>query len=79
MTLSSAQKSAVEEVLDAIVSTTAPRGKRHISAMFMELVDRADWPQYYEVNCVQFPCASSGLMKVRSFQNPAAWIIFEMG
>ena len=70
MTLTSAQKNAVEEVLEVIVSTTGPRGKRHISAMFMDLVDRADWPEYYEVNCVQFPVL--GLINVRSFQNPAA-------
>lgn len=49
MTLTPAQKVAVEEVLDAIVTATGPRGKRHISAMFMDLVDRTEWPQYYEV------------------------------
>lgn len=70
MTLTSAQKSAAEEVLDVIVSTTGPRGKRHLSAMFMDLVDRADWPEYYEVNCVPFP--AHDLMNGRSFQNPAA-------
>ncbi|KAF8627275.1 hypothetical protein AX17_006320 [Amanita inopinata Kibby_2008] len=49
MTLTFAQKCAIEEVMNAIVSATGPRGKRQLSAMFMGLVDRAEWPQYYEV------------------------------
>ncbi|KAF8628527.1 hypothetical protein AX15_003840 [Amanita polypyramis BW_CC] len=49
MALTPAQKGAVEEVLDAIVSAIGPRGRRQLSAMFMDLVDRTEWPQYYEV------------------------------
>ncbi|KAF9235837.1 hypothetical protein BU15DRAFT_77561 [Melanogaster broomeanus] len=49
MPITSAQKTAIEEVIDLLVSTTPARGKRQLSAMFMELVDRADWPEYYEV------------------------------
>ncbi|KAK2459787.1 hypothetical protein APHAL10511_008219 [Amanita phalloides] len=49
MVLTPAQKNAIEEILDAIISTTGPRGKRQISAMFMHLVDRTEWRQYYEV------------------------------
>lgn len=43
------QKTAMDQVLAAILVATAPRGKRQLSAMFMELVDREEWPQYYEV------------------------------
>ena len=43
------QKMAMDQVLAAILAATAPRGKRQLSAMFMELVDREEWPQYYEV------------------------------
>lgn len=51
MPITAAQKAAVEEVINVITSTKAVRGKRMLSDMFMELVDREDWPQYYEV-CV---------------------------
>jgi chromatin structure-remodeling complex subunit RSC1/2 len=43
------QKTAMDQVLAAILAATAPRGKRQLSAMFMQLVDREEWPQYYEV------------------------------
>lgn len=49
MTLTPAQKSAIEEILGTVIATTGPRGKRQISAMFMDLVDRKAWPHYYEV------------------------------
>ncbi|KAG8220643.1 hypothetical protein J3R82DRAFT_2911 [Butyriboletus roseoflavus] len=49
MPITSAQKAAIEEIIDILVSTTPARGKRQLSAMFMDLVDRADWPEYYEV------------------------------
>ena len=49
MPVTSAQKAAIEDILDVLVATTPPRGKRHLAAMFMDLVDRADWPEYYEV------------------------------
>jgi chromatin structure-remodeling complex subunit RSC1/2 len=49
MAITAAQKAAITEVLDAIVSAKSPRKKRVLSEMFLELVDRAEWPQYYEV------------------------------
>lgn len=49
MPITSAQKAAIEEIIDVLVSTTPARGKRQLSGMFMELVDRAGWPEYYEV------------------------------
>lgn len=49
MPITSAQKTAIEEIIDILVSTTPARGKRQLAGMFMELVDRADWPAYYEV------------------------------
>ncbi|KAF9221270.1 hypothetical protein BS17DRAFT_271837 [Gyrodon lividus] len=49
MPITSTQKAAIEEVIDVLVSTTPARGKRQLSGMFLELVDRADWPEYYEV------------------------------
>ena len=49
MPLDPAKKTAIGEVIDALLGMQAPRGKRLLCGMFMDLVDRADWPQYYEV------------------------------
>jgi len=49
MAITTAQKAAIEEVIDAITATTPPRGKRLLSQLFMSLVDRTEWPEYYEV------------------------------
>ncbi|EGN94159.1 hypothetical protein SERLA73DRAFT_96993 [Serpula lacrymans var. lacrymans S7.3] len=52
MAITTAQKSAIEDIINIIISATpAPpsRGKRRLSAMFMDLVDRTEWPEYYEV------------------------------
>lgn len=52
MPINAAQKKAVEEVISALLGVQAPRGKRNLCGMFMELVDREEWPQYYEVSAV---------------------------
>ncbi|PPQ63542.1 hypothetical protein CVT24_004772 [Panaeolus cyanescens] len=49
MALTQEQKTAVEEVLDAILSATSSRGRRQLVSMFMDPIDREEWPQYYEV------------------------------
>ncbi|KZP25998.1 hypothetical protein FIBSPDRAFT_782552, partial [Athelia psychrophila] len=49
MALAAGQKQAIEETINVLVNTSPPRGKRHLSAMFMDLVDRAEYPEYYEV------------------------------
>ncbi|KAF5376880.1 hypothetical protein D9615_007241 [Tricholomella constricta] len=49
MPLTSFQTAAAMEVLNIILSMTATKGKRQLAGMFLELVDRTDWPQYYEV------------------------------
>lgn len=50
MTVTAVQKTAIEEVINIITNTSPPRGKRHLSALFLELVDRTEWPEYYEVS-----------------------------
>jgi len=57
MPLSAAQTAAIKEVIQVILTQTA-RGKRQVAAMFMDLVDRQEWPQYYEVRPSSFllPC-----------------------
>ncbi|KAF9042166.1 hypothetical protein BJ165DRAFT_1415950 [Panaeolus papilionaceus] len=49
MTLTPAQKTAVEEVLGAIISATSTRGRRQLVSMFIDPIDPEEWPQYYEV------------------------------
>ncbi|KAF8642869.1 hypothetical protein AX16_009375 [Volvariella volvacea WC 439] len=49
MPITSVQKQAIEEVISAVTSQTVPRGKRLLCSMFMDLVDRNEWPHYYEV------------------------------
>ncbi|KIM39044.1 hypothetical protein M413DRAFT_447403 [Hebeloma cylindrosporum] len=49
MPISPEQKNAIEEVISAILALTTSRGKRQLAAIFMDLVDRAEWPEYYEV------------------------------
>jgi hypothetical protein len=62
MTITATQKAGIEEIIHILCTTTAPRGKRQLSGMFMDLVDREDWPQYYEashltMSTVQFLCS----------------------
>ncbi|EIW65096.1 uncharacterized protein TRAVEDRAFT_26037 [Trametes versicolor FP-101664 SS1] len=49
MPVSAAQKTAIEEVVRALTSATSRRVKRRLADMFMELVDKDSWPEYYEV------------------------------
>ncbi|KAJ7625199.1 hypothetical protein B0H17DRAFT_1111441 [Mycena rosella] len=49
MAVTPAQKKAIDEVLNALTSATGPPRKRQLAGMFLELVDRNDWPEYYEV------------------------------
>jgi chromatin structure-remodeling complex subunit RSC1/2 len=50
MPLSALQTAAIKEVIQVILAQTATRGKRQLAGMFMDLVDRQEWPQYYEVS-----------------------------
>ncbi|KIM81769.1 hypothetical protein PILCRDRAFT_821115 [Piloderma croceum F 1598] len=49
MTVTTAQRAAIEQVINVIISTTPSRGKRQLSAMFVDLVDRKEYPEYYEL------------------------------
>lgn len=50
MPLSSPQITAANEVINILCSTPAgPRAKRKLGEMFMDLVDKDDLPEYYEV------------------------------
>ena len=49
MPVNAAQKNAIEEVIRALTSATSRRAKRRLADMFLDLVDRDSWPEYYEV------------------------------
>jgi len=50
MPLSTAQITAANEVINILSTTPAgPRAKRKLGEMFMDLVDKDDLPEYYEV------------------------------
>lgn len=49
MTVTTAQKSAIHEIIDAIKSVTSPKKKRNLAELFLDLVDRVTWANYYEV------------------------------
>ncbi|CDO70952.1 hypothetical protein BN946_scf184829.g61 [Trametes cinnabarina] len=48
MPVTAAQNAAIEEVIRALTSATSRRVKRRLADMFMDLVDRDSWPEYYE-------------------------------
>jgi len=48
MTITPVQKSAIEEVVDALKKATSPKKKRILSELFLELVDKDAWAHYYE-------------------------------
>ena len=49
MPITHAQSTAILEVINIILAAMSTKGKRQLAGMFLELVDRTDWPQYYEV------------------------------
>ncbi|PIL30846.1 hypothetical protein GSI_07014 [Ganoderma sinense ZZ0214-1] len=49
MPLTAAQKTAIDEVVRAITSASSRRAKRRLADMFLELVDKEYWPEYYQV------------------------------
>jgi hypothetical protein len=52
MPISPAHKTAIDQVINVITLTKAPRGKRILCEMFLDLVDREEHPEYYEVKAV---------------------------
>jgi chromatin structure-remodeling complex subunit RSC1/2 len=49
MTVTTAQKSAIQEIIQLIKSVTSPKKRRNLSDLFLDLVDRDAWAHYYEV------------------------------
>ncbi|KAI9510644.1 hypothetical protein F5148DRAFT_1333868 [Russula earlei] len=61
MSLSPAQKAAIEQVIDSIKSVTSPRKKRVLAELFLELVDKQTWANYYQV--IPQPRSLNGISK----------------
>lgn len=49
MPVTATQKDEIQQVVDALLKATTPRGKRNLAGMFLDLVNRESWPEYYEV------------------------------
>ncbi|KAI0666207.1 hypothetical protein C8Q78DRAFT_994933 [Trametes maxima] len=49
MPINAAQRTAIDEVVRALTGATSRRAKRRLAGMFLELVDKEHWPEYYEV------------------------------
>ena len=49
MAVTDAQKAAVEQVIQAIRSIPSPRKKRLLADLFLDLVDKDTWADYYQV------------------------------
>ena len=50
MAITAAQKTEIEAVVQAILDASTQRRKRHFSDVFLDLVDRESWPEYYDVS-----------------------------
>ena len=53
MALSNEQKSEIQAILQIILDATAPgprNRRRRLADMFLDLVDREAWAEYYEVS-----------------------------
>lgn len=55
MPLTAPQKTAIDEVVRAITSAYSRRAKRRLADMFLELVDKEYWPEYYQVPPIRNP------------------------
>ena len=55
MAVTDAQKAAVEQVIRAIRSIPSPRKKRLLADLFLDLVDKDTWADYYQVSSTPHP------------------------
>ena len=55
MAVTDAQKAAAEQVIQAIKSVSSPRKKRVLAELFLDLVDKETWADYYQVT-LPSPC-----------------------
>ncbi|KAH9964614.1 hypothetical protein BC827DRAFT_1188416 [Russula dissimulans] len=49
MPVTPAQRTAIEQVIDAVKCVQSPRKKRVLAELFLELVDKNAWADYYQV------------------------------
>lgn len=55
MPITLSQKAAIEEIIHVLLNASSIRSKRSVklASMFMDLVDRTEWPAYYDVRLIQ--------------------------
>ncbi len=49
MAITNTQKTEIEAIIQILLETSTTRRKRRLADMFLDLVDRDSWPEYYEV------------------------------
>lgn len=69
MAISPEQKTAIEQVIHVITATKAPRGRRMLCEMFMVLLDKDEWQEYYEVPSLSRLLIILYLLVLRLFLN----------
>jgi len=73
MPVTNAQKAAIEQVIEAVKSVTSRRKKRVLSELFLELVDKETWANYYQVTFLKICsalCHPQSTSHNRSFPSP---------
>ena len=55
MPVTPAQRTAIEQVIDAVKCVPSPRKKRVLAELFLELVDKDAWADYYQVSTFPVP------------------------
>ncbi|THG96542.1 hypothetical protein EW026_g5306 [Hermanssonia centrifuga] len=49
MAITNTQKTEIEAIIQILLETSTTRRKRRLADMFLDLVDRDSWPEYYEI------------------------------
>lgn len=71
MPVTPTQSSAIEQVIEALKRLTSPRKKRALADLFLELVDKQTWANYYQVTYYRIHPGLLNPNPDRSFPNPA--------
>lgn len=61
MPITTTQKNEIEAVIKTLLNATSPRIKRRLVDMFLELPDKASWPEYYQVS-IPHLCSAARLL-----------------
>ena len=72
MPVNAAQKTAIEEVINALTGASSRRSKRKLAEMFLDLVNKESWPEYYQVLALTFVSSALPLLMLALGYTPAS-------